>query len=223
VIDCLPVEAITAILFDWDGTLLDSFPSSYEASIAVFQHFGIRIDRERFFATYNPNWYQTYRSVGLPEESWKEADRVWREAYRRKKPDLFSFTQPTLEMLQTHGYDLGLVTSGDRERVSMELEQYGLVDVFSARVFCEDTQEKKPHPAPLRVALDRMNKKASESVYVGDRPEDILMGRETGAYTVGVKSDFVTHQELEAASPDWVLPDAGHLTTRFGPILDCDD
>ena len=188
--------------------------------MAVFRHFGIQIDRERFFITYNPNWYQTYRSVGLPEQSWKEADRVWREAYRLTQPELFSFTRSTLETLQGRGYDLGLVTSGDRERVSMELDKYGLVDAFSARVFCEDTEEKKPHPAPLRVALRRMDKKASESVYVGDRPEDILMGRETGAYTVAVKSDFVTHQELEAASPDWVLPDAGHLATRFGPLLD---
>lgn len=186
--------------------------------MAVFQHFGIPIDRERFFATYNPNWYQTYRSIGLPEQSWDEADRIWREAYRRKQPELFSFTRSTLETLQGRGYDLGLVTSGDRERVSMELDKWGLVDVFSARVFCEDTEEKKPHPAPLRVALSRMDRKASESVYVGDRPEDILMGRETGAYTVAVKSDFVTHQELEAASPDWVLPDAGHLAIRFGSL-----
>ena len=214
------MEGIKAILFDWDGTLLDSFPSSYEASLAVFQHFGIRIDRERFSITYNPNWYQTYRSVGLPEESWDEADRIWRETYRRKPPDLFSFTRPTLETLQSRGYGLGLVTSGNRERVSGELEQYGLADIFSARVFCEDTEEKKPHPAPLRAALNRMDKKASESVYVGDRPEDILMGRETGAYTVGVKSDFVTHQELETALPNWVLPDAGHLADRFGPLGD---
>jgi HAD superfamily hydrolase (TIGR01549 family) len=214
------VEGITAILFDWDGTLLDSFPSSYEASMAVFRHFGIQVDRERFSTTYNPNWYQTYRSIGLPEESWKEADRIWRAAYSREQPDLFSFTRSTLEILRSRGYDLGLVTSGDRERVSLELDRYGLMEVFSASVFCEDTEEKKPHPEPLRMALSRMDKKASESVYVGDRPEDIIMGREAGAFTVAVKSDFVTHHELETASPNWILPDAGHLTKRFAPLRD---
>ena len=62
-----------------------------------------------------------------------------------------------------------------------------------------------------------MNQSASESAYVGDRPEDIHMGRETGSYTVGVESAYVTLELLEKASPDIILPNAGHLPTRFGP------
>jgi HAD superfamily hydrolase (TIGR01509 family) len=211
------VHDIIAILFDWDGTLLDSFPSGFRASMAVFEHFGIPTNERHFMATYSPNWYQTYRRVGLPEESWTTADRIWLEAYHREPPELYPFARKTLETLKERGYDMGLVTSGNRKRVSEELERYGLKEFFSARVYFEDTQEKKPHPAPLLTALEQMRISAAKSAYVGDRPEDIFMGRRTGAFTVAVVSSYVSRQELEAARPDLIVPDAGHIPARFGP------
>jgi HAD superfamily hydrolase (TIGR01549 family) len=185
--------------------------------MAVFEHFGIPADRRHFMETYNPNWYETYRRVGLPEEQWENADRIWLETYHRSQPELFAFTRKTLEALRVYGYELGLVTSGNRKRVSDELARHGLKEFFSASVFFEDTREKKPHPAPLLNALESMEISPAESVYVGDRPEDITMGRQTGAFTVGVVSAYGTRDELEAVSPDLIVPDAGHLPARFGP------
>jgi pyrophosphatase PpaX len=211
------VRKISAILFDWDGTLLDSYPSGFGASMAVFKHFGVPANRQHFMDTYNPNWYETYRQVGLPEEEWATADRIWLDTYHQNLPELYTFTQKTLETLHEYGYDIGLVTSGNRKRVSDELVRYGLKELFSARVCFEDTREKKPHPAPLLAALEHMGIPPDESVYVGDRPEDIAMGRQTGAFTVGVESAFGTREDLEAASPDLIVPDVGHLPARFGP------
>jgi phosphoglycolate phosphatase-like HAD superfamily hydrolase len=112
---------------------------------------------------------------------------------------------------------MGLVTSGNRERVSQELEQCQIEDFFAARVYFEDTKEKKPHPEPLLSALAKMGIPAKKSAYVGDRPEDILMGRQTGAFTIGVESAYATRTELESAAPDLIFPDAGYLPEQFGP------
>jgi HAD superfamily hydrolase (TIGR01549 family) len=185
--------------------------------MAVFEHFGVPADHHYFMATYNPNWYETYRQAGLPEEDWATADRIWLETYHQNLPELYPFARKTLETLHELGYDIGLVTSGNRKRVSDELERHGLKEFFSARVCFEDTLEKKPHPAPLLAALEHMGIRAAESAYVGDRPEDIFMGRRTGAFTVGVVSAYVTRRELEAARPDLIVPDAGHVPARFGP------
>ena len=211
------MQNIDAVLFDWDGTLLDSFPSGFKASMAVFQHFGITGNQERFHETYNPNWYETYRRLGIPQSEWDRADQIWRRTYGRYPPELYPFARATLETLIEKGYALGLVTSGNRDRVIPELERYRLEDFFSTRVYCEDTKEKKPHPAPLTTALERMGADVSRSVYVGDRPEDIAMGQQTGSFTIGVMSAYVTREALEAASPDLLLPDASHLTETFGP------
>lgn len=188
--------------------------------MAVFQHFGIVGDRERFLDTYNPNWYETYRTLGLPEGEWATADRIWLDTYHQNPPDLYPFARSTLEALKQHGYAIGLVTSGNRDRVSNELDRHRLKNIFEARVYFEDTEQKKPHPAPLRTALARMGILASQSAYVGDRPEDILMGRRTGSFTVGVESAYVTRDALEVALPDLILPHAGHLPDSLGPRRD---
>ena len=201
----------SAILFDWDGTLLDSFPASYRASMAVLRHYGIDVDRERFLETYSPNWYASYERLGVHRDEWDNADRLWRRSYARERRELFPFASELVERLRSSGRTVGIVTSGDRDRVTTELEEFGLTKTFSVVVCHEDTEEKKPHPAPLAHALDRLSISASVTVYVGDRPEDVEMGQRAGAYTVAVESEYGPRPVLEAAEPDLILPHAGHL------------
>lgn len=206
----------TSVLFDWDGTLLNSFPAGYRASIAVLEHYGISVDRKRFLETYSPNWYESYRSLGLPEGEWANADRMWRKAYASEPSELFPFVARMLERLDAAGLTLGLVTSGNRDRVRDELGRLGLAGAFAAVVCFEDTDEKKPHPAPLESALERLKVVASTTVYVGDRPEDVEMGKRVGAFTVAVESEYGPRAVLEPSAPDLILPDASHLPERLG-------
>jgi HAD superfamily hydrolase (TIGR01509 family) len=207
-----------AILFDWDGTLVDSYPAGFEASRAVARHFGIPFDRQRFLATYSPNWYESYRAVGLPEENWTRADAIWLETYSQQGIELYPFARATLSTLAGHGYLLGLVTSGNRERVVRELARFQLEDAFCVLVCHEDSSQKKPHPEPLQTALELIGRPPGETVYVGDRPEDILMGLAVGTYTVGVESSYGTRADLERVAPNLLLPHAGHLPGHFGPL-----
>jgi HAD superfamily hydrolase (TIGR01509 family) len=202
---------VQTVLFDWDGTLLDSFPAGYQASITVLRHFGIEIDRGRFLETYSPNWYESYRLLGVPETEWDNADQLWRRTYRQQTSELFPFAAETLERLRKAGLTLGLVTSGNRERVRSEIERFGLQGIFSTVVCFEDTHEKKPHPAPLTRGLEELSATASAAVYVGDRPEDIYMGQSVGTFTIGVVSEYGSREMLERAAPDLLLPDASHI------------
>ncbi len=206
----------TAILFDWDGTLLDSFEAGVQASMAVFHHFGIDTDRARFLLNYSPNWYETYHALGLPREQWPAADALWLDTYYQRPSELFPFAQGTLETLGRAGYKLGLVTSGTRDRVQGELTRHKVRSLFSTAVFYEDTKEQKPHPIPLLTALDRMGLDGIECIYAGDTPEDMEMGRQAGVFTVGVKSAYATQEALAKPSPDLLLPHVGHLPSHLG-------
>ena len=209
-------SSLTAVLFDWDGTLLDSFPAGYRASIAVLEHYGIDIDRERFLETYSPNWYESYEKLGLPREEWDNADQMWRRTYQTQVSEPFPFVRHLLEHLRDAGLTLGLVTAGNRERVHPELNDFELSEFFAAIVCFEDTEEKKPHPAPLTRALEHLDVAPQATVYVGDRREDIVMGQKVGAYTVGVESEYGPRSMLEEADPDLILLNAGHLVDNFG-------
>ena len=206
----------TTILFDWDGTLLNSFPASYRASMSVLRHYGIEIDRERFMETYSPNWYDSYRALGLPKDEWSNADSMWRRSYREETSPPFPFTERLLNRLRSEGLTLGIVTAGDRDRVTKELHANAFSELFDTVVCFEDTEEKKPHPAPLICALERLEISAESAVYVGDRPEDIIMGKRVGAKTIAVESEYGPRAILEEAGPDVILPDAGHIPASLG-------
>jgi HAD superfamily hydrolase (TIGR01509 family) len=102
-------------------------------------------------------------------------------------------------------HQLGLVTSGDRDRVLRQLRVYRLSRYFAASVCSGDTPYRKPHPAPLRMALKQMCLTPRACVYVGDSPEDLEMARRAGVRAIAVLGPFPTEERLRAAKPDVLL------------------
>lgn len=203
---------IVGVLFDWDGTLVDSYHADSAAYLAMFRDMGIAWGLEDLAEHYSPNWYDVYRAAKLPEARWGAADRSWRTHYAKHSPQLIAGARQVLDEVRRH-HRLGLVTSGDRDRVTRQLREFRLTRIFQARVCAGDTRMKKPHPAPLRMALRCMSLKASACVYVGDSPEDLQMARSAGAHAIAVLGPFPTEKRLRAAKPDYLLESIRELPT----------
>jgi HAD superfamily hydrolase (TIGR01509 family) len=192
------------VLLDWDGTLLNSYAADQRAYLAMFRGMGVEWGAREIDRHYSPDWYQVYRAACIPRRDWKRADRMWRAAYRSERPKLVSGARAAVRILQRR-FVLGLVTAGSRGRVQQQLRDFGLEDLFSARVFSEDSPRKKPHPAPLQTALKLLRAKPEECVYVGDSAEDIEMARRAGVRAIGVLGPFPTARRIRAAEPDLLL------------------
>jgi HAD superfamily hydrolase (TIGR01549 family) len=197
-------HSIEGVLFDWDGTLIDSYHADASAYLAMFEEMGISWGIEELEKNYSPNWYQVYRSAGLPRRRWEDADRVWRTHYAKHRPKLIAGARRVLSRLGG-AHPLGLVTSGDRDRVSRQLREFRLTTLFAARVCSGDTLRKKPHPEPLRMAMRRMKLDPSACVYVGDAPQDVEMAQRAGVCAIGVLSPFPTEKRLRAARPEFLI------------------
>jgi HAD superfamily hydrolase (TIGR01549 family) len=193
------------VLFDWDGTLVDSAEVSFACYQEAFASFGIDFDHATYAATYSPNWHHTYVAVGLPRDQWERADRLWLDAYARRRAALLPGARAVLERLLRAGQRLGIVTSGDRSRVARELGEHGLSLAFEALVCGGDTPERKPHPAALQLALRKMQVEPARALYVGDSPEDILMARAAGVASVGIPGGFPNRASLLASQPDRLI------------------
>src|SRR5947208_3272689 len=196
--------SLRGVLFDWDGTLIDSYHADTSAYLAMFREMGIAWGIKELERHYSPNWYQVYRAAKLPRKLWDEADRAWREHYAKHRPQLIPGARRVLHALRTK-HTLGLVTSGDRDRVVRQLREFRLTRLFSARVCSGDTLRKKPHPAPLRLALRQMELQAACCVYVGDAPQDVEMARSAGVLAIGVIGPFPTEKRLRAARPEFLI------------------
>jgi len=200
----LPNAAIQGVLFDWDGTLLNSYQADSAAYLAMFHEMGIPWGLDELARHYSPNWYRVYRAAKLPRTRWDAADRVWRRQYAKHSPHLLAGVRTVLARISRH-HQLGLVTSGDRQRVARQLRAFHLTRLFAARICSGDTIHKKPHPAPLRLALRQMSLKPSACVYVGDSPEDLEMARRAGVRAIAVLGPFPTEKRLRAARPAILL------------------
>jgi HAD superfamily hydrolase (TIGR01509 family) len=195
---------IEAVLFDWDGTLLDSFDADSSAYLAMFREMGIPWGLDQLALHYSPNWYNVYRAAKLPRARWDAANLAWRKQYVEYKPKLVLGARRVLAQLRRR-YRLGLVTSGERDRVNSQLRYFQLTSLFASRVCADDTKLKKPHPAPLRLALKQMRLRPTACVYVGDSPHDLEMARRAGVRAIAVLGRFPTEKGLRAARPEFLL------------------
>jgi HAD superfamily hydrolase (TIGR01549 family) len=194
---------IKAVLFDLDGTLLDSFHLHFAAYEVMFNHFGIEMSRELFLSTYSPNWYRTYEAFGLDQEHWESANTLWLEAAATHAPELFPGALEVLHELKKD-YVLGIVTSGSKSRVTNDLDRLGIALHFSSVITGDDITEPKPAPEALERALTDLSITPNDAVYVGDAHADFEMSRAAGVPFIGVASEFVNlvedHEEYDIHS-----------------------
>lgn len=192
------------VLLDWDGTLLDSYAADSRAYLAMFRALKIQWGVRELEKNYSPDWYRLYRAARVPRSKWRQADLLWRAAYRAEKPRLLPGARTVVQAL-ARKYRLGLVTGGSRGRVRPQVCEFGLAKCFAACVCSEDALRKKPNPAPLLLALKRLRARPEECVYVGDAPEDIEMARRARVRAIGVLGPFPTADRIRAAKPQLLL------------------
>jgi HAD superfamily hydrolase (TIGR01662 family) len=196
--------SIEYVFFDWDGTLLDSFAADANAYKGMFGALGMSWSMEELKRTYSPNWHRVYRAARIPRAKWDEADRLWGRFYQKQVPKLQPGAMKVLRTLDRR-FKLALVSSGSRARVRKQLRDHKVSAMFLAKVCSEDAPKRKPHPAPLRMALEKLRAHPQASVYIGDAPEDIEMAHRAGVRAIGVLGGSPVPERLRAASADALI------------------
>jgi phosphoglycolate phosphatase len=180
-----------AIVFDWDGTLIDTLPAIYEANRLVLAEHGLPFDPGRYRAAYVPDWRLMYQRLGVPDDKLDHVGMRWLELYRLAgEASLLPRSAESLRRLADAGFVLGLVTAGDRDVVTEQIERLGLDDLLTVRVFGNDEFAAKPHPDPLLHVLERLERRdrVATARYIGDVPDDMRMARAVGAIGIGIES-----------------------------------
>jgi phosphoglycolate phosphatase-like HAD superfamily hydrolase len=217
---------VEAILFDWDGTLVDSLGAFHVANAAVMHAFGLPFDEVVYRRHYVPDWREMYVRLGVPADRLEEANALWETTFAAGSDLLVAFdgVAEALTRLRSTGAMLGIVTAGHREVVEPQLQRTGLGPLLPVRVFGNDLAVHKPDPAPLRRALELAGHglRPATSIYVGDAPTDMQMAVTAGARGVGIESVLGDPDELRAAGASEVAPSVAvwverHLAGVSGP------
>jgi len=198
-----------AIVFDWDGTLVDSLPAIFDANQRVLMEYGLPFDAARYRAAYVPDWRLMYQRLGVPDEALEAAGARWLDLYRETDDaGLLPRIEESLRRLSVAGFVMGLVTAGDRDVVEAQLERFRIGELLPIRVFGTDPIASKPHPEPLLRVLGQLDRaeRVATARYVGDVPDDMRMARAVGALGIGIESSIGTRDELLAAGAAEVYP-----------------
>jgi pyrophosphatase PpaX len=179
--------SVQAVLFDLDGTLLDSSEQYRRALTSALKDFDFEPPPvRRIRQLMGLPGLDTVRAVGVPSDQAEEVWQRWAE-WEGHLADLvhpFPGVVPLLERLRAAGYHLGIVTS--RRKINLDaipaaVDLLPYVDLLVTR---DDTTEGKPHPAPVLHAFQRLGLPPSQGVYVGDTAFDIEAGQRAGCLTV---------------------------------------
>ncbi len=209
------IRAIKVLLFDWDGTVVDSAQLGLTAYEKAFAELGVPFDHDTYRSVYSPNWLSVYEGLGLPKEHWQRADELWTHHYGQLTAGLLQGAGETLAQLREKGYRMGVVSSGNDRRVNQEIGGLGLSGFFEVVICHEQISNRKPHPEGLEIAMRLLGTMQNDVGYVGDTPEDIEMGKGAGVLTIGVRSDYPTSWKLESSQPDLLIESLTELTNHF--------
>lgn len=203
------------VLFDWDGTLVDSLGAFHRANSSVMSAFGLPFDEQIYRRHYAPDWRLMYSRLGVPFDRLDEANELWHAAFAIE-PAVIAFdgVAGALDRLAASGATLGIVTAGHRSVVMPQLEATGLAARLPIRVFGDDLPVHKPDPAPLRLALAEagVSDRPAAAAYAGDAPTDMRMARAVGVLAVGIASVLGDPDELRQAGADIVAPSVATWT-----------
>lgn len=194
------------IVFDWDGTLMDSEDKIVTCIREAFDDVGVP-----------PPSREAARNIiglGLSEamaELWPEADDVRKsqlvERYRHRFLDanetpstLFPGARELVDWLAERGYLLAVATGKSRRGLNEALEGTGLGDRFHA-TRCADETFSKPHPQMLLQLMDELGAQGSETLMVGDTEYDMQMARTAGASALAVCYGVHERERLLAQRP----------------------
>jgi len=213
------IDRVEAILFDWDGTLVDSLGAFHRANAIVMEAFGLPFDVDRYREHYTPDWREMYRRLGVPHDRLDEANGLWETTFGTDGDAVIAFpgTLAALQRLHDAGAALGIVTAGHRAVVEPQLERTGLGPLLPIRVYGDDLPVHKPDPEPLRLALRLAGDghRPETSIYVGDAPTDMQMAVAVGARPVGIESVLGDPADLLAAGAVDLAPSVEVWVTRY--------
>lgn len=203
-----------AILFDLDGTLVDTVGLILASMRAAFEGYpGRRPGEAEWIAGIGKPLRAQLREFVDPRdlEAVVERYRAHQQANHDRMTRAFDGAIETVSRLKARGHPVGIVTSKFRESAERTLRHVGLDRYVDVVVGADTVTRPKPDPEPVLHALGRLGRRPADALFVGDSPHDVAAGNAAGAVTVAALWGACTREHLQLAGPRHWLEAIGDL------------
>jgi pyrophosphatase PpaX len=199
-----------AVLFDLDGTLVDTVPFILEAVRQAFEGYGTcPTDAEWIAGIGTPLRAQLASFARRPEDVDVLFDRYrsWWLAHHDERTRPFDGAVETVAALAAAGHPVGVVTAKIEQGAYRTLRHTGLLPHVGAVVGADSCANAKPHPEPVLLALARLGREPARALLVGDSPHDVAAAKAAGARAAAALWGACGRDALAAAGADFFLAD----------------
>lgn len=208
---------LKTVLFDLDGTLINTIPL-------------IRLSFEKVFADFGIPWEngEVLKTIGLPlrevaahyapgrVEEFLQVYTEFQKTKYREFTRIYPGTIETLEVIKKKGCHTGVVTSKRKAPALEGMAITGIDGYVEVAVAVEDVSKPKPAPDPVFKALGLLGAQPENAIYAGDSWYDIQAGKQAGVTTIGVTWGMATREELSDYHPDFIVDSWGEFLTALG-------
>ena len=197
------------LIFDLDGTLIDSVPDLTEAINKTFNELGIDNVTEDEVRNYLGNGARTLIERALKNKNdqnlLQEALKIFKNHYKNNvcvKTSLYPGVKETLEKLPNKK---AIVTNKPYEFVGEILKTLGIDGHFEMYIGGESLPEKKPSPLPLLYVCEKMGFEPENSVMIGDSKNDIIAAKKAGIKSIAVNYGYNYGEDVKIFEPDIII------------------
>jgi len=191
------------ILFDLDGTLIDSTEAILESFNVAFKTFNKDVPSETLIkAEIGHPLDHMFATLGVKEKMVWEYVHVYKMHYRKiscAKTVLLPDAREAVELASRYA-TLGVVTTKTAKYSIELLEHMGLMEYFEVLIGREDVQYPKPHPEPIKKALSKLPTVTNEAWMIGDTCMDMLCARDANIGGIGVTCGYGDNETLSKCS-----------------------
>ncbi len=204
---------LPAVLFDFDGTLMDSEPAVISSYAHVFKIYATpeEFTDERKTEVLGPPLETEMRKF-FPNADVYEVMEEYRRFQEQHLRELMKPMKGAVELLtwlKEQGYPTGIVTSRLRKSLELILKEFDLEQYFDVLVCQDDHLKAKPAPDGILYAMEQLG--CTESIYAGDSVSDLLAGRNAGSTVIAALTKIEKEQGLIDFGPDHAVYDLDEI------------
>ncbi len=209
---------LKAIIFDYNGVLVNDLKIHEEAYWRAGKELGIPVTREtvRKYLSYSPEEKRKLYYGNISDETWEGIRRLMTRFYfdlAEKRDVIFPDVEAVLISLSAR-YILALVSNTRREYFNGVFPRK-LASLFSDTMFFDEIGKPKPAPDPLLKMMERLGIGRDQCCYVGDSVLDVQMAKRADIKLFSVATGDNSKEELQAAGADWVVNNLSELHEKL--------
>ena len=201
---------IKAIVFDWDGVIVDSMPMIAKGIQETAASYGVHLSVDDVVAKYIQPKEEFYKSIGIEIKDMEKltARHLSNLNKYSSKPRLFDDVISTLKQLENEGLEFGVASHQEMSDVQNDIDIRGLREFFVAKYVLGGHRGKSEKLADL---IARFGLAPNELLFVGDLPSDITAAKKVGAKSAGISRHESGKARLKAEKPDYFLDSLSDL------------